>query len=335
MPKNYSAYVRYIAINRLLSNGGRASFEQLKSACERALDIYPLGKRTIEKDIKMMREDNSLGFLAPIKLNRVSGEYYYEDPEYSIDKKSLSDEEMISMVFVSQLLEQFKDLDVFKTFQGTVQKLIDAAEIYAGGGGHALQDKIEFEFAPEAEGSEYLDDIMESLSENIVLRIGYQSFYSETENSHIIHPCYLKEYRNRWYLIGYHDHFKGIRTFALDRIKSLEQLQGHDFIESGFVAREFYKNIVGVTAPENDPIEIRISATVQQALYIKTQPLHDSQEIVEENEKEVIFKYFLVPTFEFQAQLLGWGDEVKVLEPENFKDQLVASLRSNLDQYLS
>lgn len=322
-----------MVINRLLSNGGRASFNQLKRACERALDISPLGKRTIEKDLKLMREDNSLGFYAPIKLNRISGEYYYEDPDYSIDKLSLSDEQMISMVFVSQLLEQFKDLEVFKTFQGTVQKLIDAADIYVGGAGQNLQNKIEFEYTPEAKGSNYLDVIMESLSESIVLKIKYQSFYSETEYSHIIHPYYLKEYRNRWYLIGYHDHFKGIRTYGLDRMKSVDQLQDHDFIESDFVAKEFYKNIVGVTALENDPIEIKISATIQQALYLKTQPLHESQEIVEENEKVVIFKFFLVPTFEFQSQILGWGDEVKVLEPKEFKDQIVDSLRSNLDQY--
>ena len=57
MPKNYSAYVRYIVINRALSNGGRASLTKLKEACERTLDIYPLGTRTIEKDIELMRKD--------------------------------------------------------------------------------------------------------------------------------------------------------------------------------------------------------------------------------------------------------------------------------------
>ena len=101
----------------MLSNGGRATFKQLKGACERTLDIYPLGPRTIEKDIELMRHDNGLGFRAPIEIDRSTGQYYYKDPDYSIDKKTLSDEEIISLVFASQLLEQFKEFDVFETFQ--------------------------------------------------------------------------------------------------------------------------------------------------------------------------------------------------------------------------
>ncbi len=333
MPKNYSAYVRYILINRALSNGGRASLKKLKEACERALDIYPLGTRTIEKDIELMRKDSNLGFNAPIEYDYSSREYYYADPDYSIDKTSLSDEEIISLVFAAQLLEQFKDMEVFRTFRGTVQRLIDAAEVYAEGMGKGLQDKIEFEHVPEVKGSEYLDEIMESLSENTVLEISYQSFYSDSENTHVIHPYYLKEYRNRWYLIGYHDKFEGIRTYGLDRIKSMNQLKEHDFKESGFVAQEFYKHIVGVTALDGDPMEIKISATREQALYLRTQPLHDSQEIVEENDQEVIFKFHLIPTFEFRSQILGWGNQVKVLEPAEFREEIIESLRLSLGRY--
>jgi len=333
MPKNYSAYIRYLVINRMLSNGRRATFEQIKDACERALDIYPLGKRTIEKDIERMRYDSGLNFRAPIENDRRTGEYYYEDPDYSIDRTSLSEEEIISVVFTTQLLAQFKELDVFKTFQGTVQKLIDAAEVYMDISGTDLQDKIEFEHTPEAKGNEHLELVMQALGEKTVLRMSYRSFYAEKDKIHILHPYYLKEYRNRWYLIGYHEQYKGIRTFSLDRISSLEPEHGLDFIDTGFVADEFYKNIVGVTVPEDEPFEIKLAATKEQARYIITQPLHDSQELIEEKEDEVIFKYFLSPTFEFQSQILGWGDQVKVLEPAEFRNQVVQSLRDTLSKY--
>jgi predicted DNA-binding transcriptional regulator YafY len=335
MPKNYSAYIRYHVINRKLSQRGRATLRELKEACERALDIYPLGDRTIEKDIHDMRYDQGLGFNAPIKIDRSTGEYYYEEPDFTIDERSLSDEEIISLMFVTQLLEQFKDLDVFKTFRGTVQKLIDVVAIFTEDTGNNLRNKIEFEHMPELKGSEYIEMILNSLSKNIVLKIEYQSFYSTKVNTHIIHPYYLKEYRNRWYIIGYHEEFKGIRTYGLDRIKSILQLSNKTFIESEFVAKEYYKNIVGVTALDRKPIEVRISANKERSLYLKTQPLHDSQEIVEENEVEVIFKYLVVPTFEFKAQILSWGDSVKVLEPKEFREEIIKSLQSNLSQYRS
>jgi len=333
MPKNYSAYIRYLVINRKLTKRGRAKLKDLKEACERALDIYPLGDRTIEKDIHNMRYDQGLGFNAPIKIDRSSGEYYYEEPDFTIDERSLSDEEIVSLLFASQLLEQFKDMEVFNTFRGTVQKLIDAVEIFTEDTHNTLKDKVEFEHPPELKGSEHIEIIIHSLSDNIVLQIKYQSFYSTTAKTHVIHPYYLKEYRNRWYLIGYHENYKGIRTYSLDRIKSIEQLSDHIFVESDFKAREYYRNIVGVTALDREPIEIKLAFTKEQSYYLKTQPLHESQEIVEENEERVVFRYYIVPTFEFTAQILGWSDEVEVLEPEEYRNKIIKLLQSSLNQY--
>ena len=72
---------------------------------------------------------------------------------------------------------------------------------------------------------------------------------------------------------------------------------------------------------------------MKQALYLRTQPLHDSQEIIEENDQEVIFKFHLIPTFEFRSRILGWGDQVKVLEPAELREEIIETLRSNLGQY--
>ena len=277
-----------------------------------------------------MRKDQGLGFNAPIVYNRRTRRYYYEQPNYSIDNRSLSDKEIFSLVFASQLLEQFKNLDVFTTFQSTVQKLIDAVEIFTEDANHTLEDKIEFEHVPELKGSEHLEIILRSLSEKIVLQFNHQSFYSENINTYIIHPYYLKEYRNRWYLIGFNEKYGGIRTYGLDRIKSIEQLDEYNFIESEFNAQDYFKNIVGVTALKQEPKEILLSFTKRQSKYLITQPLHDSQEIVEEKEDEIIFKYYLIPTFEFTAQILGWGDQVKVLAPKEYQEKVMNTLQDTL-----
>lgn len=317
----------------MLANRGRATFEQLKEACERALDIYPLGNRTIEQDIHKMRHDNGLGFYAPIQFDRHTKEYYYEEPDYSIDERSLTDEEITSLVFASQLLNQFKDMEIFQTFQGTVQRLIDVVEVFAEDTHNTLKDKVEFEHMPKLQGSEYLESILQSLSQKIVLEIKYKSFYSKTANTHIIHPFYLKEFRNRWYMVGYNERYKGIRTYSLDRIITLEQLADHPFTDTEFDPKEHYKHIVGVTTPERDPTEIKLAFTKEQAKYLKTQPLHESQELVEESDDRVVFKYLVVPTFEFTSQILGWSDEVEVLEPREYRKKVIGLLKASLGQY--
>jgi hypothetical protein len=80
------------------------------------------------------------------------------------------------------------------------------------------------------------------------------------------------------------------------------------FIDKGFNAKEYYKNVIGITVPGDDPVEIHLNFTKEQAQYVITQPLLSSQELVRENKNTIVFKYFLVPNFEFMAQVLGWGE---------------------------
>ena len=108
MPKNKEALIRYRVINRCLLDKTYVTRRELKEACEKALDIYPIGERTIDADINAMRHDNRLGYMAPIKMDRRRGVYYYEDPAYSIDNIPLNEDELESIVFASKLLEQFK-----------------------------------------------------------------------------------------------------------------------------------------------------------------------------------------------------------------------------------
>ncbi|MDP1621278.1 MAG: hypothetical protein Q8M08_02960 [Bacteroidales bacterium] len=84
MPANKYALIRYRVINRCLKDFQFASMDKLIQVCEDALSMSPISERTIYQDLKDMREDDQLGYNAPIKLNRDKG-YYYDDPDYSID----------------------------------------------------------------------------------------------------------------------------------------------------------------------------------------------------------------------------------------------------------
>ncbi|MGF1584327.1 MAG: hypothetical protein ACFCUM_03325 [Bacteroidales bacterium] len=78
--------------------------------------------RTIDGDIHAMRYDRALGYLAPIRVDRSSSRYYYDDPNYSIDNIPLNEEELGSLLFASRLLDQFRDVAIFRTFTGSVSK---------------------------------------------------------------------------------------------------------------------------------------------------------------------------------------------------------------------
>ena len=205
MPLNKEALIRYRVINRCLVDHRYVSKAKLIRACEEALDIAPLGERTIDQDLHDMREDTRLGFFAPIKHSREKGGYYYDDPDYSIDNIPLNEEELEALSFASTMLEQYKHIDLFNTFTGAVQKIVDAVNIHRILKSESSYSFIQFESVPEMKGSEYLQVIIEAIRDKTVLEILHQRFDSDKAYLHRIHPYLLKEYRNRWYLIGLND----------------------------------------------------------------------------------------------------------------------------------
>jgi len=62
-------------------------------------------------------------------------------------------------------------------------------------------------------------------------------------------------------------------------------------------------------------------------------PLHHSQNLIQENEKEIRFSYFIKPTYDFKMELLSYGDQVKIIEPESLKQTIIENLRGALDRY--
>ncbi len=324
MPKNKEALIRYRVINRCLIERTYVTKKELKEACERALDIYPIGERTIDGDIHAMRYDEHLGYHAPIRIDRVNKVYYYDDPNYSIDNIPLNEAELESIVFASKLLEQFKGIEIFSRFSGSVQKLVNAVNVYRHYDEDTYRNFIEFEKVDETKGTEYLEPIIGALKNKEVLKIEYRTFTAKKNTVHIVHPYLLKEYRNRWYLIGYNEKYSGIRTYGLDRFVNMEADNLSDFIDIGFDAKEYYKNVVGISVLNKEPVEIHIAFTKIQAQYVITQPFHASQELVSKSDKKYVFKYFLVPNFEFFAQVLGWGDEVEIVKPQKIRSAILA-----------
>lgn len=53
-----------------------------------------------------------------------------------------------------------------------------------------------------------------------------------------------------------------------------------------------------------------------------TLPLHTSQKVVSSDENYTVFRYHLVPTFDFKQELLGRGASVEVLSPDWFRDEI-------------
>ena len=79
--------------------------------------------------------------------------------------------------------------------------------------------------------------------------------------------------------------------------------------------------------------EVILSFTPQQGRYIKSLPPHQSQNLIQENKEEIRFSYFIKPTYDFKMELLSYGGQVKILEPESLKQTIIENLQGALNRY--
>ena len=317
MPVNKNALIRYRTIDKCLQNRRRKwTIESLMDACTEALYEYegidkPISLRTIRLDLQAMRSDK-LGYNAPIIVT--DKKYYsYADPDYTITNIPLTEQDLNILQEVSHLLKQFRGFSHFNEVTEMINKLED--KIYSEQ--YHQPSVIDFEKNDLLTGIHWLDALYKHIMQQQVLAITYQSFKARQAGIITFHPYLLKEYRNRWFVLGLCK--KEILTLALDRIQHIEQLPKESFkMQKGFDPYTYFKDIIGVTRNMAEkPTHIVFKASHLHAPYIKTKPLHSSQQLLESHKDGMVFSIDVIPNFELEKELLSFGEGIQLLEPSH------------------
>ncbi|MBS1916680.1 MAG: WYL domain-containing protein [Bacteroidetes bacterium] len=329
MPVNRNALIRYRTIDKCLQNRRRKwSIDDLIDACNDALYEYEgidksVSMRTIRLDLNAMRSDK-LGYNAPI-IVKDKKYYTYEDADYSITNIPLTTQDLTILQEVSHLLRQFKGFSHFNEVSEMINKLEDKIHSEQ----HQQASVIDFEKNELLIGIEWLDIVYKAIVSETTVLLTYQSFKARQASDIIFYPYLLKEYRNRWFILGMNKHGKEITTFALDRIQNIQLLPDELFrTHKHFDAQTYFRDIIGVTRNFADkPTHIVFIANSYHAPYIKTKPIHFSQLIVEESKQGTTFSIDVIPNFELERELIGFGEGLKVVSPNTLVRQIKRKIR--------
>lgn len=335
MPTNRNALIRYKTIDKCLQNRYRKwTLDNLIDTVSDALYDYEgidkgISKRTIQTDIQVMRSDK-LGYNAPITVK--DRKYYtYEDPKYSITNIPLTNQDLSHLTEAVEFLKQFQGFNHFKALGGMVQKLED--HIYASK--QKKHSVIDFDVNPNLKGLDYLDDIYKAIIKKRVLKVSYQSFNATEPTIVEFHPYLLKEYNNRWYMLGRKSDHESIINYALDRIRQIEVLPHKNYLDNkSFDPETYYKNIIGVTVKEEMKTEeIIFKTNNRNAQYILTKPIHTSQVKMDSNAEETTFRLTMKINFEMERLFLGFGKEVEIISPKSLRNSIASNLKKALERY--
>lgn len=335
MALNKNALIRYKTIDACLRNRFRKwTLNDLIEACSDALYEYEgkdvnVSKRTVQMDIQVMRSDK-LGYNAPIEVYERKF-YRYAEHDYSIMNIPVTDSDLEVMNDALQVLRQFKDFSLFEEMNGVLQRLEDTVN-------HTKENRkpiIHLDKNEDLKGLKFLDELYQAILKKVVLLIEYKSFKARDATTFRFHPFLLKEFNNRWFLVGKTRNSKKaqIVTLALDRILSIDYDFKSEYLEENFDGDKYYKNTIGVTVSNTRPQRIQFWVDKANAPYVITKPFHNSQRLIEEREDGVIFNIYVTPNYELERLILGFGDSIEIMKPPKLRERISAKLHRASKRY--
>lgn len=291
--------IRYLLIIKKLRNGRLATFSEINQYLQDEFGILDAPKnislRTFQRDLNEIRTI----FNVDIKCNNQNQYYIAEDEQSG---------------FNNRMMEAF---DLFNSF--TL--------------GQNLQPFILFERRCGI-GTENLYGLLHAIKNRLIVRFTYRKFYDETTTLREAEPYVLKEFKGRWYLLCKDKGDDYIKTFALDRIQGLEITKVKYQLPEEVIPTVHFKNSYGIMSfDDSEPEEIVLAFDPLQGKYIKSYPLHESQQILMDDEKELRISLKVFQTHDLLMELLSFGEDMRVISPEGLVNKMKAMINNMANLY--
>lgn len=334
MAINKNALLRYQVLDRCFRNPGRMYFiEDLLNECNNALiELDPhsngIQKRQLFDDIRFM--ESEAGWSIPLERFRHGRKvfYRYEDLSFSINNQPLNDAEAEQIKSALQIISRFSGTPQFEWVNEMIPKLESKFGLIK-----RKHEIISFENNIDLKGIDFLTPLFNAIINERVLNVKYKDFRSLEPYEIIFHPYYLKQYNNRWFVFGLNAENQIPNwNLALDRIESLSET-AQKYKQSETDWEEYFFDLVGVTRPESGILqEIVLKFSPEVAPYVITKPIHPSQK--HKNDPTGLeVKIKVITNFELERLILSFGEQVKVISPQDFKERISERLKSAVRLY--
>lgn len=313
--------IRYNALDKCFQNFGKEySVDDLLKAVNEVLNDYDntsIKIRQLRKDIAFMR--SAAGYNAPIETYRgASGYYYrYDERAFSINKSPLNDTEAEQLKSAIAILQRFEGSPEFEWVNETATILNDKL-------GLKDQDKkvVMLDTNPDYTGHKRIAPIFNAIVNKEVLKITYKQFDKDPLKPFLFHPYILKQYNNRWFVFGRNqeqDHNQW--NIPLDRIHEMNIEKGAKYIPDTTNWEDYFKDFVGVTKLSGEVEKIVLRFDKTRLKFFTSKPIHSEWDEFEEDGQTYITLDVIINR-ELVQQLLSYGKDVEIIEPEELKTMM-------------
>lgn len=335
MATNKHAQIRYTVLDRCFRNIGRYfTLDDLLEKCNEAIyefDPYSTGikKRQLQDDIRFMKSEQGWNIVLDnsLKLGRKKA-YRYLDTSYSISNQPINENDANQLKEALITLSRFKGLPQFSWIEELTIRLNDGFQL-----NQTEKKIISFEENEFLKGKDFIIEIYNAIYYKKVLEINYKNFKSKDTKVFKLHPYFLKQYNNRWFLLAKDDRFMDYTILALDRIVSINQ-SDKVYLDSSDSIEDYFEDIIGVTKFKNSALQkIKLKFSNRRLPYVLTKPIHGSQKFDLLDKEARTIQVELIINLELVQLILSFGEDVEVIEPIELRKMIRNSITLSLQQY--
>lgn len=333
MPNSKSSDVRIKVIDRCLSDRSRKySTARIFELCNEELtrrDYLPItAMNSIRDDMEQIERIYPGAEIESYREGR-NVYYRYVNPEFSIYKTPLKPDEVIQLAQTLRLLRRFKGMPQFDWVNDISERLGNSLKM-----DDDTDEIVGFDENLDLEGMANFTPLFNAIVDKQPLKLTYKSFRHETESVIVVHPYYLKQYNKRWFLIAWNADDGYLANYAFDRILCIDNANV-PYKPTDINFFDYFDDMIGVSKDlRTEPQLVKLWVSPTSWPYVKTKPFHGAtQHVLKSDNTGTVITIEVYLNYELEQLVLSYGENVKVIEPEEFRNKICQRVKDTMANY--
>lgn len=179
-----------------------------------------------------------------------------------------------------------------------------------------------------------LEKLAQAWIEGRKAKIEYLTLGQKEPKNRIIEPYFIQpassEHGN--YVIAYCHLTRKVRTFKIERVKSIQLLEENYKIPESFDANKYLGAAFGISVyGKAETIKLKFNSVIGNIAHETV--WHHSQETQMQPDSSAIVTFQVPITEQLETFILGWGEKVEVLEPKKLRNRINKTAKEVLNIY--